>query len=103
MGRTTASGLANLLDLEDGPDGALSADGIVAGTYLHGLFERSELRRAILGALAAARGYQWLPAPLQHGRDAYDRLADVMETRVRLDQLRLATPDGAGTGDVQRL
>jgi adenosylcobyric acid synthase len=89
MGRTETSGGTPLLDLEHGPDGAVSADGIVAGTYLHGLFQRAEPRRALLRALAGARGYSWQPG-YDAMRDTYERLADVLEAAVALNQERFA-------------
>jgi adenosylcobyric acid synthase len=51
-------------------DGAVSADGRVAGTYLHGLFENAELRSCILLELARRRG---IAAPV--GVTAVDRYA----------------------------
>jgi adenosylcobyric acid synthase len=40
------------LSFDDGrPDGAVSADGRIAGTYVHGLFDRSESRAALLAEL----------------------------------------------------
>lgn len=44
------------LQVEARPDGAVSPDGLVAGTYLHGVFESRNVRHAILNRLAAARG-----------------------------------------------
>ena len=35
-------------------DGAVSADGRVAGAYVHGLFERGEARAALLAPLGVA-------------------------------------------------
>jgi adenosylcobyric acid synthase len=35
-------------------DGAVSADGRVAGAYVHGLFERGEVRAALLAPLGVA-------------------------------------------------
>jgi len=62
------------------PDGALSAQGNVAGTYLHGLFENDALRQAFLGRLALLNG--GTPDP-RWGRTLsasarYDRLADLV-------------------------
>ena len=39
-------------------DGACSEDGLVVGTYLHGLFENATLRRALVARLAARKGRQ---------------------------------------------
>ncbi|WGS86957.1 cobyric acid synthase [Methylomonas sp. UP202] len=54
MGVSRGPGLAHpLLELAAGPDGAVSADGQVAGTYLHGLFDLP----AAADALLAWAGY----------------------------------------------
>jgi adenosylcobyric acid synthase len=71
-----------------GPDDSVltvSEDGMVAGTYIHGLFERAEPRAALLTALAAARGLTWQPgAP---SPEPYDVIADAIEANVSLEQL----------------
>ncbi|UYY77928.1 cobyric acid synthase [Sphingomonas sp. R1] len=52
MGVTTGRDTARpFAALENGPDGALAADGRVFGTYLHGLFTSTELRRALLARI----------------------------------------------------
>jgi adenosylcobyric acid synthase len=48
-GGTTGAGLARpLVELDDRVDGAVSADGKIAGTYLHGLFDDTEACAALL-------------------------------------------------------
>jgi adenosylcobyric acid synthase len=61
-------------------DGCATADGIVAGTYLHGLFENAAFRRGVLSGLARRKGIV-LPsvAPIQTIEEAFDELADVVE------------------------
>jgi adenosylcobyric acid synthase len=56
MGRTDGPGLARpAVRLDDGRcDGAVSADGLVTGTYLHGFFAEAAQRRAWLARLGAA-------------------------------------------------
>ena len=47
-------GARPFLSLDGGrPDGAVSGDGRIAGTYVHGLFDRSESRAALLAELGA--------------------------------------------------
>ena len=87
VGRTTGPGLAApLLQVEgEGPHGAASADGRVAGAYVHGLFEAGGFRAAFLEALGA-RG-----SGLDHGQvveAALDEIAGVLEQN--LDTPRLA-------------
>jgi adenosylcobyric acid synthase len=57
LGETTGSGLERpMLRLTGGPDGCVSADGLVAGCYLHGLFTSDPFRREYLAALGAEPG-----------------------------------------------
>jgi adenosylcobyric acid synthase len=59
VGRTTGLGLARpLLQLQNGPDGAISADGRVGGCYVHGLFNHPEARAALLAQLGVASNGQ---------------------------------------------
>jgi adenosylcobyric acid synthase len=67
-------------------DGAVSPDGLVAGTYLHGLFGNDGVRRALLQALARRRGIH-LPISAPPGPDSYDRLADTLAASVDLKRL----------------
>ncbi len=113
MGRTTAAHgtrpLLHLRGLRDAdrpgsvpshPDGAVSQDGTVCGTYVHGLFDHPALRGAFLDRLRAAAGPP-VPGGRSSGpkaivgrssaglRDAagIDRLADHVEAN--LDMARL--------------
>lgn len=57
MGRTDGADCARpLLDIDGRPDGAVSADGLVIGTYVHGIFADDGFRRAFLANLATRRG-----------------------------------------------
>jgi adenosylcobyric acid synthase len=62
------------------PDGALSAQGNVVGTYLHGLFANDTLRQAFLVRLASRNGEtpdpRWGQTLSAGAR--YDRLADLV-------------------------
>ncbi|WP_440996328.1 cobyric acid synthase [Arhodomonas sp. SL1] len=75
--------------LPDGiADGAVSADGQVAGTYLHGVFEHPEARAALLRWAGVA-------APVTTDYTAQreagiDRLADAVEAELDLDALLVA-------------
>jgi adenosylcobyric acid synthase len=64
-------------------DGAVSQDGHVVGTLVHGLFENASVRARLAGYLRARRGLA-APAPTPGSRtwsrsDEYDRLADALE------------------------
>jgi adenosylcobyric acid synthase len=60
QGMTTGPGLARpMLKLDGRPDGAVSADGRVAGCYLHGLFASDPLRRAFLARLGVRASIEY--------------------------------------------
>ncbi|MCH8108800.1 MAG: cobyric acid synthase [Chloroflexi bacterium] len=72
----------------DAGDGAISGDGWVLGTYVHGIFHSTELRRSILSRIAARRGIS-----LQFKEDAfsqsreYDKLANLVRSSLDMDAL----------------
>jgi adenosylcobyric acid synthase len=90
MGASTGPDTARpLVRLSDGrTDGAVSADGRVAGTYLHGFFADDAQRRAWIERLGGT--------PSRHSHDAdiqstLDALADHLEAHIDVDRLlRLA-------------
>jgi adenosylcobyric acid synthase len=98
MGRVSRSGNApaafaierrNAVDADE-PDGAVSADGAVVGTMIHGLFENASVRNSALGVLRKRRG---VIAPAPSGKsapplDEYDRLADVVEKSLNMGLLQ---------------
>jgi adenosylcobyric acid synthase len=56
LGRTTGAGLERPMLHLKGPEGCVSADGRVAGCYLHGLFASDLFRRSFVGGLGAKPG-----------------------------------------------
>ena len=88
IGRTTGPGLARpMLRLDSGPEGCVSADGLVAGCYLHGLFAADAFRRAFLVALGGAAGEF---AYEERVETTLDALADHLERALDLDALLAA-------------
>jgi adenosylcobyric acid synthase len=86
MGRTSGADTARpLLHLSDGrPDGAVSADGRVRGSYVHGLFHDDTGRAALL------RGYGATASDHRHDalvQATLDGFADHLETHVAIDRL----------------
>ncbi len=73
---------------DESVDGAISSDGVVVGTMIHGLFENEPIRRSLLAHLRRRRG---LPDAIASAAapivDEYDRIADVLEQNVQLDLL----------------
>ncbi len=66
----------------DGPERPVlttDASGRVVGTYIHGIFEETDIRRAILAQLARWKGLALDLGPAPPGRDAaFDALADLV-------------------------
>jgi adenosylcobyric acid synthase len=86
IGRTTGPGLDRpLLDLNGRPDGAVSDDGRVLGSYLHGLFASDAFRHAFLARLKdrAASGLAY-EAEVEA---TLDKLAHHLERCLDLDAL----------------
>ncbi len=86
VGRTSGRVAMPFLELEASHDGCVTADGPVAGTYVHGIFEQPEPRHRLLRALAEARGFTWDHTPVVQS-DPYDLLADTLEEHLRLEAL----------------
>ncbi|MCP4327844.1 MAG: cobyric acid synthase [Alphaproteobacteria bacterium] len=90
LGRTQGPDTARpMLDLDGRQEGALSADGRIAGCYLHGLFAADDFRRAWLADLGAASATEVdFEAEIEQTLDA---LAAHLEAHVAVDEiLRLA-------------
>ncbi len=69
-------------------DGAVSADGMIAGTYFHGWFENDALRHTLLANLAARQGWTRGTSPTRFDRHAeYDRLAETVRAHLDLGQV----------------
>jgi adenosylcobyric acid synthase len=80
IGRTSGADCARaLFTVDDQPEGAISADGRVMGSYLHGLFSSNGFRAAFLSALGAAPGRFDHDAQVETTLEA---LADHMEAHV---------------------
>jgi adenosylcobyric acid synthase len=83
MGETSGPDAARpFATVEASPEGAVSRDGRVRGTYLHGLFAEDGFRRAFLGAAASSDlGYE------TQVEAALDALAAHLEAHLDLDKL----------------
>jgi adenosylcobyric acid synthase len=65
-------------------DGRVSADGLVFGTYMHGLFQNPSAVNALLSYLYAQRKERFVPIA-QREKDPYDELAAIFEAHVDMD------------------
>ena len=85
-GRSHGADLARpMFRLETGADGAGSADGLVEGTYLHGLFANDAYRRAWLERIGSGTA-----SSLQYEAavdEALHAVADTLSAAVDLDAL----------------
>jgi adenosylcobyric acid synthase len=86
LGQTTGAGTQSpWLHVEGQDDGAISADGRIMGSYVHGLFQSDAFRRSFLerlGAPAVAR--------LSYGNTieaTLEQLADHMEAHLNVDRI----------------
>ena len=88
MGVSCGAGLARpLVGLEDGRvDGAVSEDGRIAGTYLHGLFEMPAAQASLLHWASGGVSFEPVDAAARREADI-DRLADAVEASLRLEML----------------
>jgi adenosylcobyric acid synthase len=75
---------------EDGMEGAVSADGRIRGTTVHGLFEHDAFRATFLTDLAARRGKAFVSAGVDFTAERarrFDTLADALEAHADVDAL----------------
>src|SRR5262249_22668145 len=88
LGATIGPGLSRpMLRLADGADGAVAADGRVAGCYLHGLFTSDPFRRAFIRDLGGT------PGEFEYRRQVeatLDALADHLEAHLDVARLLAA-------------
>jgi adenosylcobyric acid synthase len=86
VGVTTGPGCARpFLSFDDGrADGAVSADGRIAGAYVHGLFDKVEARTALLAQLGAATTRGDHPAEVEK---ALDEVAETLAQTLNIDAI----------------
>jgi adenosylcobyric acid synthase len=76
-----------------GDDGAVSGDGLVIGTYLHGLFQNPSAVDGLLSYLHERRGLPYEPFA---DEDPYRRLAALLEEHVDLERLLALALEATG-------
>lgn len=70
-----------------GNDGSIDGSGTVVGTYLHGLFENANVRRALMIYLTEKKGIEYLPEPVMSEEEAYEELAGVVESCLDMEKI----------------
>lgn len=70
-----------------GDDGAIDEEGLVIGTYLHGLFENANLRTALMQYLYKQKGLEYEPEKIGSENEAYEELAEVVRQHLDLEKL----------------
>jgi len=74
----------------DEPEGLVSADGYVLGTYIHGLFDNDKFRRAVLNALCRRKNLpeKTVTVNIRARKElAYNRLAKIVRENLDMDKL----------------
>ncbi len=66
-------------------EGAVSDDGLVIGTYMHGLFTNPSAVKALVSYLYEQKGESW--SPRDEEEDPFDVLADHFERYVRIEEI----------------
>lgn len=88
------------LDAPGGAFGALSGDGLVFGSYVHGFFDNTALSRLLLNNLRQRKGLDPLNPPAaadENFRQAeYGRLADMVEANLDMPALEAVIWEGEG-------
>jgi adenosylcobyric acid synthase len=85
IGRTEGNDCARPFAFIDGaPEGAISADGRVHGSYLHGLFSSDEFRRAYLARLGVDASNESYRGKVE---SALDALAEYIEKHLDVEEL----------------
>lgn len=71
-------------------DGVVRSDGLIMGTYVHGIFDNDEYRRALINALRQRKGLTPLVAAgntRQRKEENYNRLADTVRRDLDMEMI----------------
>lgn len=70
-----------------GDDGSIDGEGLVIGTYLHGLFDNKNIRDALMQYLYKKKGFEFRPEDVMTENDAYEELANVVERNLDMKKI----------------
>jgi adenosylcobyric acid synthase len=68
-------------------DGAVSSDGFVFGSYIHGLFHNVSFTHRLLNRLRQLRGLPTISAPSTNRQEIYDKLAAIIRQNLDMPQV----------------
>ncbi len=72
---------------EDYSDGAICSDGIILGTYIHGLFHNQDFSRAFLNNLRKIRNLPAESSNISDKQDNYDKLARLVKDNLDIPRI----------------
>ena len=70
-----------------GDEGAIDEEGLVIGTYIHGLFENKNIRDALVKYLHKIKGLEFMPEEVMTENDAYEELANFVERNLDMKKI----------------
>jgi adenosylcobyric acid synthase len=68
-------------------DGAVSSDGLIFGSYIHGLFHNASFTHHLLNRLRQLRGLPIISAPSTNKQEIYDKLAGIIRQNLDMPQI----------------
>jgi adenosylcobyric acid synthase len=75
-------------------DGAVSSNGLIFGTYIHGLFHNANFTHRLLNKLRQLRGLPTASAISINKQEMYDKLADIIRQNLDMPQVYKLTFGG---------
>jgi len=89
--------ISNLSTGTHGFDGFISQDNQIAATYLHGLFDHSDVTNVVLNWVNEHHGVQTNIDINQHREGQLNRLADVCQQHLKMDEIECILQSGVTT------
>jgi adenosylcobyric acid synthase len=68
-------------------DGAISSNGLILGTCIHGLFHNTDFTHHFLNKLRQLRGLPTTAAISINRQEAYDKLAEIIRQNIDMSQI----------------
>ena len=86
-----------VIDLGEKCDGCYA--GNVIGSYLHGIFDEEDFRRAVVGLLCEKKGISYEQKETvsfrEYKEQQYDKLADILRNSLDMDRIYQIIEEGA--------